>query len=96
MLGANVSQGSMHLELSHRSLVPGTPLDVRYGFLPGLTKAEQHYYIGPFDITAYVSVFFLLITVGTLSAFATYMVIDLVRKLIERGAFRRDTTDDDE
>lgn len=88
MLTAKVTEGSMHLELSHRSLAPGTPLSVRYGFLPGLTKAERHYYIGPFDVTAYVSVFFLLITVGTLGVFAMYMVADLVRKLLERRSER--------
>lgn len=84
MRTANVAAGSMHLELAHRSLRPGAALEVRYGFLPGLTKLEQHYYIGPFDITAYVNWFFILITVGTLCAFSAYMVIDLIRKLMER------------
>lgn len=84
MRTANVAAGSMHLELSHRSLRPGAALEVRYGFLPGLTKLEQHYYLGPFDITAYVNWFFILITVGTLSAFSAYLVIDLIRKLMER------------
>jgi len=86
MLTAKVAEGSMHLELRHRSLVPGAPLEVKYGFLPGLTKREWAYYIGPFDVTAYVSAFFLLITVGTLGAFGLYMVVDLLRKLKERHA----------
>jgi hypothetical protein len=84
MLTAKVAQGSMHLELRHRSLVPGAPLEVRYGFLPGLTEREWAYYIGPFDITAWVSVLFLVLTVGTLVAFSAYMVVDLIRKLKER------------
>lgn len=84
MLTAKVAEGSMHLQLQHRSLVPGAPLEVRYGFLPGLTKREFAYYIGPFDITAYVSVLFLVLTVGTLGAFGLYMVGDLIRKLKER------------
>lgn len=89
MRTANVTEGSMHLELSGRSLVPGGPLDVKYGFLPGLTKTEGAYYLGPIDVMAYVSVFFLLITVGTLLSFSVYLVIDLRRKLIERREARQ-------
>lgn len=84
MRTANVAEGSMHLELTQRSLMPGEPLEVRYGFLPGLTKAEHAYFLGPFDVTAYVNWFFILITVGTLMAFSVYMVMDLIRKLLER------------
>lgn len=86
MLTAKVAEGSMHLQLRHRSLVPGAPLEVRYGFLPGLTKREFAYYIGPFDVTAYVSALFLVLTVGTLGAFGLYLVADLIRKLKERRA----------
>lgn len=95
MRTANVAEGSMHLELRHRSLVPGAPLDVKYGFLPGLTKSERAYFIGPFDVTAYVSGFFLLITVGTLVVFGLYMVVDLYRKLKERSAAARDASHHD-
>ncbi len=86
MRNANVAEGSMHLELAHRSLVPGGPVEVRYGFLPGLTKREQPYYIGPFDVTAYVNWFFVIITVGTLSLFALHILLDLRRQLRERRA----------
>jgi len=84
MLTANVAEGSMHLELARRKLAPGEPIAVRYGFLPGLTKREHAYYLGPFDVTAWVSTGFLVLTVGTLSVFALYLLVDLRRKLWER------------
>ena len=86
MYTVNVAEGSMHLELSRRSIRPGDPVAVRYGFLPGLTKREQAYFIGPFDITGWVNGFFVLITVGTLGAFSLYLMLDLYRKLRERAA----------
>lgn len=84
MLTANVAKGSMHLALGTRSLRLGKPLDVRYGFLPGITKLESSYYIGNIDVLAYVYYLFLVLTVGTLCVMATYMVLDLIRKLAER------------
>lgn len=84
MFQSNVTEGAMHLELMERSLVPGKPLAVRYGFLPGITKSEKAYYIGLFDFTAYISWFFLVLTLGTLSLFSLYVFVDLIRKVLER------------
>ena len=84
MRTVNVSEGSMHLELAQRSMRPGEPLAMRYGFLPGLTKRERAYFIGPFDVTGWINGFFVFITVGTLSAFTAYLLLDLYRKLRER------------
>jgi hypothetical protein len=88
MLKARVMDGSMHLELQRRSLKPGAPPEVRYGFLPGLTKLEKSYYVGPIDVVAWVNFAFLLLTVSTLSSLALFMVLDLYRKLMERRATR--------
>ncbi|MBI3994184.1 MAG: hypothetical protein HY342_12990 [Candidatus Lambdaproteobacteria bacterium] len=84
MLTANAAAGAMHLELGSRSVRLGKPLDVRYGFLPGITKLERTYYFWGFDVLAYVAMLFLLLTVGTLSVMSIYMVLDLFRKLAER------------
>ena len=84
MLTANAAAGAMHLELGHRSVRLGKPLDVRYGFLPGITKLEHTYYIGEIDVLAYVALLFLLLTVGTLGVMSIYLVLDLLRKLAER------------
>lgn len=89
MLDTKVAEGSMHLALAKRSLRPGEPIKVKYGLLPGLTKREKAYYIGPIDILAYVNWFFTIITVGTLSIVILYMVLDLRRKLIDRRAEKR-------
>ncbi|HEX9842008.1 MAG TPA: hypothetical protein VGC20_04635 [bacterium] len=88
MLQARVMDGSMHLELQRRSLKPGTPPEVRYGFLPGLTKLEKSYYIGKIDVMAWVNFAFLVLTVGTLCFLALFMLLDLYRKLMERRAKR--------
>ncbi len=89
MLNARVMDGSMHLELSRRSLKPGAPLEVRYGFVPGLTKLEKNYYLGPIDVVAWVNFAFLVLTVGTLGSLAAFMLLDLYRKLMERRQARR-------
>lgn len=89
MLTAKVAEGSMHIALAKRSLRPGEPIKVRYGLLPGLTKREKAYYIGPIDVLAYVNWFFTIITVGTLSMLIVYVVFDLRRKLIERREEKR-------
>lgn len=86
MLGADVASGSMHLELQAASLIPGKPLAVRYGFLPGITKLESAYHLGPFNLIAYVYFFFMALTIGTLGFMSAYMVLDLIRKLAERRA----------
>jgi hypothetical protein len=88
MLKARVMDGSMHLELQGRSLKPGAPAAVRYGFVPGLTKMEKSYYLGDIDVVAWVSFAFLVLTVGTLSSLALFMLLDLYRKLRERHAAR--------
>jgi hypothetical protein len=88
MLTARVMDGSMHLEPARRSLKPGAPLEVRYGFVPGITKLEKSYYLGPIDVVAWVNFAFLALTVGTLSSLAGFMVLDLVRKLLERRRTR--------
>ena len=85
MLTARVTEGSMHLELNPASLLPGRALEVRYGFLPGIMKMEQAYKIGPFNVVAVVYFFFLALTVGTLTSVATYMVLDMIKKLRERA-----------
>jgi hypothetical protein len=84
MLTANAAAGAMHLQLGSRSIRLGKPLDVRYGFLPGITKLESTYYFAGIDVLAYVALLFLLLTVGTLSVMSIYMVLDLFRKLAER------------
>ncbi len=84
MLKAKVMDGSMHLELQKRTLLPGKPLGRRYGFVPGITKMEKTYYIGPFDIIAYINFLFLVLTVGTLTALSLFAALDLNRKLLER------------
>ena len=89
MLAADVASGSMHLELRADALVRGRPLAVRYGFLPGITKLESAYYLGPFNLTATVYFFFLALTVGTLTFMSSYLVLDLLRKLAERRLRRK-------
>jgi hypothetical protein len=84
MLKAKVMDGSMHLELQKRTLLPGKPLGVRYGFMPGITKMEKTYYIGPFDLIAYINFMFLVLTVGTLVSLSAFAALDLNRKLLER------------
>lgn len=89
MLRAKVTEGSMHLALAERSLMPGEPIQVTYGMIPGMTKREKAYYIGPIDITAYINWFFTVLTVGTLTMLVAYVVLDMRRKLIERGRKKR-------
>lgn len=86
MLSARVMDGSMHLELRRRSLKPGAPLEVRYGFLPGVTKLEKSYYLGRIDVVAWVNFLFLVLTVSTLCFLALFLLLDLFRKLMERRA----------
>ena len=88
MLKARVMDGSMHLELKRRSLIPGEPVAVRYGFLPGITKLEKSYYIGSFDVVAWVNFLFLVLTVGTLTSLTLFMLLDLYRKLMERKSMK--------
>ncbi len=94
MLNARVMDGSMHLELRTRSLVPGGPVGTRYGFLPGITKLEASYYLGPIDLVAWVNFLFLVLTVGTLVSLTLFMLLDLNRKLCERRAERREGEDE--
>ena len=91
MLSAKVAEGSMHLELHPASLLPGKPLEVRYGFLPGIMRLESAYKLGPFNVVAVVYFFFLVLTVTTLTAVSTYMVLDCYRKLVDRGFFQGNT-----
>lgn len=84
MLTARVMDGSMHLELQRRSLKPGEPVEVRYGFLPGITKLEKSYYIGQIDVVTWVNFLFLVLTVGTLISLTLFMLLDLYRKLMEK------------
>lgn len=95
LLTANVAKGSMHLELAHRSFMPGGALPMRYGFLPGITKREGAYFLGPFDVIGLVNWFFVVITVGTLSAFSLIMLLDLFRKLAERRGSQTPGTNDE-
>ena len=94
MLSARVMDGSMHLELQSRSLKPGAPLEVRYGFLPGITKLEKTYYIGRIDVVAWVNFLFLVLTVGTLGFLALLVLLDLNRKLLERRATKPESDDE--
>jgi hypothetical protein len=94
MLGARVMDGSMHLELNRRSLKPGAPLSARYGFVPGITKLNQTYYVGPVDVVAWVNLLFLVLTVGTLTSLAAFMLLDMVRKLLDRRDRTRRTDDE--
>ncbi len=91
MLNANVAAGSMHLELGSRSIRLGKPLDVRYGFLPGITKLEKTYYIGPIDVLAYIAYMFLALTVGTLSVMGVYVVLDLFRRMADHRRHLQDS-----
>lgn len=84
MLTAKVNEGSMHFALNRRSLLPGEAADSRYGFLKEKTKKEQYYYIGSFDLTAYVDWAYKLLILITLSCMAIYMVIDLYRRIRSR------------
>lgn len=85
MLSSKVSQGSMHLEIRLESLLPGKPLEMRYGFMPGIMKAERAYYIGGFNVAALSLFFFLALVFGSLTLLSTYMVLDLLRQLRERN-----------
>jgi hypothetical protein len=89
MLKARVMDGSMHLELQRRRLVPGEPMGTRYGFLPGITKLEKSYYIGSIDIVAWVNFLFTGLAVVTLISLTAFMLLDLNRKLIERRDQKR-------
>ena len=89
MLKSRVGEGSMHLELRPDSLIPGKPIAVRYGFLPGIMKMEESYRVGPFNVVAWVYFFFLSLTVGTLTTISAYMVLDLRRKLLDRRLKRK-------
>ena len=91
MYGADVASGSMHLELQAKSLVPGRALEARYGFLPGISKREHSYFLGPFNLVAYIYFSFMALTVVTLTFMAAYMMLDLLRKLAERRAGKRET-----
>lgn len=83
-----VMNGSMHLELQKRSLLPGEPLEVRYGFLPGITKLERSYYVGGIDVIAWINFGFMGLALVVLTSMSLYVVLDLVRKLIERHSSR--------
>jgi len=84
MLNTRVSEGSMHLDFKRRSLMPSDPVDTRYGFLPGISKMEKSYFMGPFDLVVGVTFLFLVLTVGTLSVMGIFVLLDLYRKLMER------------
>lgn len=83
MINARVSEGSMHVKISQRSII-GEPYTPDEGLPPGVTLREEFYFIGPIDMSSLANWFFSLLTIVVMGVFVVIVFFDTFKKVSER------------
>lgn len=87
---AKVTEGSMHVNISHRRIIGRPSYTPRVAFPAGTTFREAPYFIGRVDLASLANWFFSLLTMSVMTVFIAIITFNNFNLIKERRKQRRE------